>query len=119
MIDKDIALGASLQMLVMAVENLRTWYSDDEIRRAFELTISEADMYASRKKLMETPDLRSYGPKGVDYGHGELDRAERDYQNKIDDERSNADSDDVDSDDEDEDEMTEDDMHSSMWQPGE
>lgn len=40
---------------------------------------------------MDLPDLRSFGPKGVDYGHKELDRAERDYQDKIDEARSNAD----------------------------
>lgn len=39
MIDKDIALGSNLQALVMAIENLREWYSDEEIRRAVELIL--------------------------------------------------------------------------------
>jgi len=39
MIDKDIAKGANLQMLAMVIENLRTWYSDEEIRRAVELIL--------------------------------------------------------------------------------
>ena len=29
MIDKDIALGSNLQALVMTIENLREWYSDE------------------------------------------------------------------------------------------
>ena len=45
------------------------------------------------------PDLRSFPMKGgVDYGHGELDRAERDYQNKQDDIRSNADPEEIEED---------------------
>tara|TARA_R100000234_G_scaffold28059_1_gene16187 strand:- start:1197 stop:1334 length:138 start_codon:yes stop_codon:yes gene_type:complete len=39
MIDKDIALGSNLQALVMTIENLREWYSDEEIRRAVELIL--------------------------------------------------------------------------------
>jgi len=31
MIDKDIALGSNLQALVMTIENLREWYSDEEM----------------------------------------------------------------------------------------
>ena len=35
--------------------------------------------------MNDLPDLRSFPMKGgVDYGHKELDRAERDYQDKID-----------------------------------
>ena len=39
MIDKDIALGSNLQALVMTIENLREWYSDEEIGRAVELIL--------------------------------------------------------------------------------
>ena len=39
MIDKDIALGSNLQALVMTIENLREWYSDEEIRRAVALIL--------------------------------------------------------------------------------
>jgi len=43
MIDKDIALGANLQTLVMVIENLRKFLSDEEIRRALELILKEND----------------------------------------------------------------------------
>ena len=43
MIDKDIALGANLQTLVMVIENLREFLSDDEIRRALELILKGND----------------------------------------------------------------------------
>jgi hypothetical protein len=43
MIDKDIALGSNLQALVMVIENLREFLSDDEIRRALELILKEND----------------------------------------------------------------------------
>jgi hypothetical protein len=44
-----------------------------------------------RTKGFKMPDLRSFSSKGVDYGHGEMDRAESDWQAKQDDMRSSAD----------------------------
>jgi len=43
MVNKDIALGANLQTLVMVIENLREFLSDDEIRRALELILKGND----------------------------------------------------------------------------
>ena len=43
MVNKDIALGANLQTLVMVSENLREFLSDDEIRRALDLILKGND----------------------------------------------------------------------------
>ena len=54
---------------------------------------------------------------GVDYGHSELDRAEREYEEKQDDIRSNADEPEPEDEEENEDDMTCEDMLDSMHRP--
>ena len=66
----------------------------------------------------DMPDLRSFPMSGgVDYGHSELDRAEREYEEEQDDIRSNADEPEPEDEEEEEDCMTCEDMLDSMHRP--